>query len=85
MLMEVSDSLWIIVKANLTIIFSATTSLLSVVLFSGHAMVKFLFNAVRTAKFELVEDLINVLLLHRLFSSRRFTISCNRVAIVMRQ
>lgn len=45
-LMEVSDSLWIVVKANINILFSTFTTLFSVLLGGGHAMIKFLFNTV---------------------------------------
>lgn len=47
MLMEVGDSLWIVLKANITLLFSTITSLFSVLIGSGHAMLKFLFNSVR--------------------------------------
>lgn len=47
MLMEVSDSLWIVLKANISILFSTFTSLISVLLGGGHAMITFLFNSVR--------------------------------------
>jgi hypothetical protein len=47
MLMEVGDSLWIVLKANISLLFSTITSLFSVLIGSGHAMLKFLFNSVR--------------------------------------
>lgn len=46
MLMELSDSLWIVLKANLSLLFSTFTTLFSVLVGSGHAMIKFLFNTV---------------------------------------
>lgn len=53
MLMEISDSLLIVLKANLSLLFSTITTLFSVVLGGGHAMLKFLFNTVRIQDFGL--------------------------------
>lgn len=47
MLMEVSDSIWMVLKANLSLLFSTLTTLFSVLLGSGQTMLKFLFNSVR--------------------------------------
>lgn len=44
--MEVSDSLWIVLKANLNLLLSTVTTLFSVVLGGGHAMLTFLFNTI---------------------------------------
>lgn len=46
MLLEISDSLLIVLKANLNLLFTILSTLISVVLGSGHAMLKFLFNTV---------------------------------------
>lgn len=47
MLMEISDSLLIVLKANVNLLFTVLSTLISVVLGSGQAMLKFLFNTVR--------------------------------------
>jgi hypothetical protein len=46
-LMEVSDSLWIVLKANLNLLFSTFTTFFGVILGGGHQIFKFLFNSVR--------------------------------------
>lgn len=48
MLMEVGDSLWILLRTNLSLLFSAFTTLFGVLLGGGHAMIKFLFHTVST-------------------------------------
>ncbi|CRL07378.1 CLUMA_CG020355, isoform A [Clunio marinus] len=45
-LLEVSESLWIVLKANLSLLFSTITSLLSVLLGSGQTMIKFIFDTI---------------------------------------
>ena len=45
-LMEVSDSLWIVLKANLNLLFSTFTTFFGVILGGGHQIFKFLFNSV---------------------------------------
>jgi hypothetical protein len=46
--MEVSDSLWIVLKANLNLLFSTFTTFFGVILGGGHQIFKFLFNSVRS-------------------------------------
>ncbi|CAO1419189.1 unnamed protein product [Diamesa serratosioi] len=46
MLMEVGDSLWILLRTNLSLLFSAFTTLFGVLLGGGHAMIKFLFHTI---------------------------------------
>lgn len=46
-LKEVGDSVWIVLKANMSLLFSTTTTLLSVLFGGGQAMIKFIFNVVR--------------------------------------
>lgn len=45
-LKEVGDSVWIVLKANMSLLFSTTTTLLSVLFGGGQAMIKFIFNIV---------------------------------------
>lgn len=46
MLLEVADSLWILLRTNLTLLASAIGTLVSVILGGGHAVLKFLFHTV---------------------------------------
>lgn len=46
MIMEVGDSVWLIVRTNLTLLLSAIGTLFSVILGGGHAVLKFLFNSI---------------------------------------
>lgn len=46
MLLEVTDSVWLIVKQNLNILTSIIGALLSVLLGGGHAVITFLVNSV---------------------------------------
>lgn len=46
MLVEVADSLWIILRTNLSLLASAIGTLFSVILGGGHAVFKFLFHTV---------------------------------------
>lgn len=46
MIMEVGDSVWMIVRTNLTLLLSAFGTLFSIVLGGGHAVIKFLFNSI---------------------------------------
>lgn len=48
MVLEVSDSIWMVLKANLNLLVSAITTLFSVVLGSSQTMIKFMFNTVRS-------------------------------------
>lgn len=47
MLLEVADSLWILLRTNLSLLLSAIGTLVSVLLGGGHAVIKFLLNTVR--------------------------------------
>ncbi|XP_065088791.1 transmembrane protein 245 isoform X2 [Ochlerotatus camptorhynchus] len=46
MLLEVADSLWILLRTNLTLLASAIGTLVSVILGGGHAVLKFLFHTI---------------------------------------
>ncbi|XP_055616155.1 transmembrane protein 245 isoform X2 [Toxorhynchites rutilus septentrionalis] len=46
MLLEVGDSLWILLRTNLTLLVSAIGTLVSVILGGGHAVLKFLFHTI---------------------------------------
>ncbi|XP_053691930.1 transmembrane protein 245 [Sabethes cyaneus] len=46
MLVEVSDSLWMLLRTNLTLLASAVGTLVSVILGGGHAVLKFLFHTI---------------------------------------
>lgn len=46
LLTDVGDSIWLVLKANMSLLFSTTTTLFSVVFGGGQAMIKFLFNTV---------------------------------------
>lgn len=45
-LMEVSESLWLVLRTNLSLLLSAVGTLFSVVLGGGHAVIKFLFHTI---------------------------------------
>jgi hypothetical protein len=47
MLLEVADSLWILLRTNINVLMSLFSSLFSVVLGGGHAVITFLFHTVR--------------------------------------
>jgi hypothetical protein len=46
MLLEVADSLWILLRTNINVLMSLFSSMFSVVLGGGHAVIKFLFHTV---------------------------------------
>ncbi|XP_039451729.1 transmembrane protein 245-like isoform X6 [Culex pipiens pallens] len=46
MLLEVADSLWMLLRTNLTLLASAIGTLVSVILGGGHAVLKFLFHTI---------------------------------------
>ncbi|XP_058467349.1 transmembrane protein 245 [Malaya genurostris] len=46
MLLEVSDSLWMLLRTNVTLLVSAIGTLVSVILGGGHAVLKFLFHTI---------------------------------------
>lgn len=46
MLWEVADSLWMLLRTNLTLLLSAVGTLVSAILGGGHAVLKFLFHTV---------------------------------------
>ena len=50
LLMEVGDSIWMVLKANMSLLFSTATTLFSVVFGGGQAMIKFIFNIVSAIK-----------------------------------
>ena len=51
MLLEVADSLFILLRKNISLLLSAIGTLVSVLLGGGHAVLKFLFNTVRIFTF----------------------------------
>ena len=54
MLMEVADSLWLLVRTNVSLLASVFGTLFSALLGGGHAVIKFLFHTVRKTVFLLI-------------------------------
>lgn len=56
MLWEVADSLWMLLRTNLTLLLSAVGTLVSAILGGGHAVLKFLFHTVKLPISSLLEE-----------------------------
>lgn len=80
---DVGDSLYLVLRTNISLLFSILTTFATVVIGSGHFMLTFLFDSVS------IKNLINSFYSHqssflfRLFFSPPFTTSYNQVAIDM--
>lgn len=83
-LLEVADSLWILLRTNLSLLISAFGTLFGVLLGGGHAVLKFLFNSV-SVDFLLHIKLLIIFFDCRLYSLRPCFICCNLVKIAIHQ
>lgn len=62
-LLEVTDSIWLIVKQNLNVLVTIVGALFSLLLGGGHAVITFLINAVCVAIFPVSVSIIDFLLI----------------------